>query len=328
MPASSTKPSAQHYEQASHWVSHLYGGDCSPETQQGFQEWLAINPLHQQAYQEVEAFWQQMGDLETLAQPQVAAARAYARNKQAKRHWQTRHSLALAASVLLVVMCVPLVQLGLDNGNYRTAKGEQAHIQLSDGSRIDLNTDSEIQVAYTFFNRKVELKQGEALFTVKHDAGKPFEVAAANGFIRDIGTQFNVYKQGDKVAVTMLEGEVSIHQDKLSTSQTLTAGMQYTFNSEGQNQLTNASHVKDVAAWREGLIVFKGERLGVVLEQLSRYHTIKLSTGNSKLAALKVSGSFPAHDLNLALNTMATSLPIKVNRQRDGTIVLIPTGNR
>ena len=181
-------------------------------------------------------------------------------------------------------------------------------------------------VSYTFFDRKVKLESGEALFTVKHNAEKPFEVAASDGLIRDIGTQFNVYREGDEVSVTVLEGEVSVSKLKPTKLQILTAGMQYTYDQDGQNQLVKSGDFNDVASWRDGKIIFKGQRLDVVLEQLSRYHAVKLSIGHSSLASLKVSGSFPANDLNLALNTIAASLPVKVNRLGPDRIALTASG--
>lgn len=321
------KPTADQYEQASYWVSLLHDGDCSPKQHRDFLAWLNKNTFNQQAYQEVEAYWQQLGGLETIAKPQLDAARTAIRQQQNKRRrWVPRQSLAVAALVLLMVIAAPLVLLCIDNGSYRTAKGEQMSIQLSDGTRIDLNTDTEVKVSYTFFDRKVKLEKGEALFTVKHDSEKPFEVAASDGLIRDIGTQFNVYKQTDKVSVTVLEGEVSVGKLQATTPQILTAGMQYTYTQDGLNQLANKGDFKEVASWREGRIVFKGQRLDVVLEQLSRYHAVKLSTGNSSLASLKVSGSFPTNDLNLALNTIAASLPVKINRLDADHIALASSG--
>lgn len=324
MASSPQKPTAEHYEQASHWVSLLHDSVATPGQVRTFKAWLARSPAHKQAYHEVEAFWQQLDGLQTIAKPQLAAARAYARKAQNQHHWLLpRHSLALAASILLLVIAFPVVQLCLDNGSYRTAKGEQQRIRLSDGTRIDLNTDTEVQVTYTFFDRKVRLEQGEALFTVQHDADKPFEVVAADGLIRDIGTQFNVYRQGNKVAVTVLEGEVSISNNTANAApQMLTAGMSVGYDRNGLYPLADNGDANDVAAWREGRIVFKGQRLDAVLQQLSRYHAVKLGIGNSKLAALKVSGNFPTKDLNLALNTIAASLSVKITRQGTGSVVL------
>ncbi|NOU23829.1 MAG: FecR family protein [Methyloglobulus sp.] len=321
------KPSADQYKQASYWVSLLHDGDCSPQQHRDFQVWLSKNTLNQQAYQEVEAYWQDLGALEAIAQEPLQAARAsIIRQKQTQRRWLSRQYLAIAASVLLLVIAAPFIQLCLDNGNYQTAKGEQKQIQLSDGSLIDLNTDTKVRVSYTLFTRKVTMEHGEALFTVKHDADKPFEVAASGGIIRDIGTQFNVYQQADKVSVTVLEGEVSVSKLQATTPQMLTAGMQYTYSQNGPSQLANNGDYIDVGSWREGRIVFKGQRLDVVLEQLSRYHAVKLNTSNPKLAALKVSGNFPTNDLNLALNTIAASLPVKISRLGADRISLLASG--
>ena len=155
MSSNPQKPTAGQYEQASHWVSVLHDGTPTLGQERVFQAWLASSPAHKLAYDEVEAFWHQLGGLEAVGKPQLEAARLYAEEAQDKRYWLPRYSLALAASVLVMVIALPFVQFCLDNGNYRTAIGEQQHIQLSDGTRIDLNTDTEVQVTYTFFDREL-----------------------------------------------------------------------------------------------------------------------------------------------------------------------------
>jgi transmembrane sensor len=320
------QPTPEVYEQASHWVCILHDGDCSPEQRRDFHVWLDRNTQNQQAYQEVEAYWQQLQGLESIAKSQLSTARRYKQINPSNRHLYRRQGLAIAATFILMVLAYPFSRLYLDNGRYQTAKGQHLAIDLSDGTHIDLNTDTEIQVSYTFFARKVRLERGEALFTVQHDAEKPFEVAASDSLIRDIGTQFNVYKQADIVSVTVLEGEVSVSELKAKEPQLLTKGMQYSYGLDPLNHQVKTGDFTDVASWRVGRIVFKGQQLDLVLEQLSRYHAVKLSTGNANLGSLKVSGSFPTSDLTLALNTIAASLPIKISRPRENEILLLPEG--
>jgi len=107
-------------------------------------------------------------------------------------------------------------------------------IQLSDGSRIDLNTDTELSIQYTWTARSVKLERGEALFSVVHNPEKPFEVIAAGGRIQDIGTRFNIYRQADRVSVTVLEGEVSVAAKQNATAQNLIPGQQISYDSTGQ----------------------------------------------------------------------------------------------
>jgi transmembrane sensor len=223
---------------------------------------------------------------------------------------------------------VPMCRIWLDNGVYRTTKGEHSRIELSDGTRIDINTDSELRVAYTWSRRSVTLNQGEASFSVTHDAGKPFEVGAAGGLIRDIGTQFNVYRQKDRVAVTVLEGEVSVASGTGRNAQRLRPGMQLTYTGNGDIKLLEAVDTDSVTAWRENRLVFKGAELGEVLEQLGRYHAVDLMLGDASLQHLKVSGSFSTGDLDLALNTIAAGLPVKVMRHGAGQVVLVSADER
>ncbi len=312
------------YDQASRWVSQLHDGNCTEAQRSAFRFWLAQNPSHAQAFQEMEAFWCELGGLESQAKSQLNAARLVLR-KGKKMRWLPRQALSLAASIVLLATAWVFMPVILDNGIYRTAKGERKLLALHDGSRIELNTDTEIKVSFTPFSRNLKLERGEAFFTVQHDANKPFVVSAANGAIRDIGTQFNVYKQDNTVAVTVLEGEVSVTQNHGGVPQNLHAGMQLAYGDGSQNRLT-IEGIGDAASWRSGVIVFKGQRLDAVLQQLSRYHNVGLSAGNPRLAALKVSGSFPTGDLDLALNTIAVGLPVKINRQHAGNILLEAAG--
>ncbi len=52
--------------------------------------------------------------------------------------------------------------------------------------------------------------RGEALFTVVHEANRPFEVVAGGERIRDLGTRFNVYAEPGRVVVAVLEGQVDV----------------------------------------------------------------------------------------------------------------------
>lgn len=318
------KPTKAQYDQASRWVSQLHDGNCTEAQRSGLQFWLEQHPSHAKAYQEMEAFWRELDGLEALTNQHLEAA-SLVLTQCKKKRWLPKQALSLAASIVLLATAWVFMPLLMDNGVYRTAKGERKLLALHDGSRIELNTDTEIKVSFSPFNRNLKLERGEAFFNVQHDADKPFVVSAANGSIRDIGTQFNVYKQDNTVAVTVLEGEVSVTQNQGVPPQKLHAGMQLAYGDGVQKPLA-VDGVGDAASWRSGTIVFKGQRLDVVLQQLSRYHNVGLSVGSSRLAAMKVSGSFPTSNLDLALNTIAAGLPVKINRQHAGNILLEAAG--
>ncbi|MFZ2169357.1 MAG: FecR domain-containing protein, partial [Methylococcaceae bacterium] len=265
-----------------------------------------------------------LGQLEPHAAPQLAAARAYLREARQFRRASAGKRLAGVLSIILITVLSPIWWSWLTTDIYRTAKGESASIQLSDGSRIDLNTDTELSVQYTWTTRSVKLERGEALFAVVHNAEKPFEVIAAGGRIQDIGTRFNVYQQAGRVSVTVLEGEVSVAGSQSHTAQNLTPGQQISYDSTGRTSAISRADIDVVTAWQKGQLVFKGQPLSVVLEQLGRYHDASLQVQGSQLQTLKVSGVFPTDNLNLVFNTIAGALPIEVTQNSANNYVIAP----
>ncbi len=317
-------PSSSLHERAIFWVTRLNSGDCTDQERQDFEAWLAQSEAHRAAHHEVAAFWAGLSQIEPHAVPQLAAARAYLRDARQSRRVFSEKRLAGVLSFVLLMGFSPLLWSWLTTDIYRTARGESASIELSDGSRIELNTDTELSVQYTGSTRCVKLERGEALFAVVHNEEKPFEVIAAGGRIQDIGTRFNVYQQADHVSVTVLEGEVSVASKQSSTAQNLIPGQQISYDSTGQTSAISRTDTDAVTAWQKGQLVFKGQPLSEVLDQLGRYHDASLQVHDLRLQALKVSGVFPTNNLNLALNTIAGALPIKVTQTATNNFVIAP----
>ncbi|HEY8097542.1 MAG TPA: FecR family protein [Methylobacter sp.] len=319
-----TTSSGSVHEQATFWVTRLHSGDCTDRERRDFEVWLSQSEVHRIAHREVAAFWEGLSRIEPLAVPQLAAARAYLRETRQSRRALSKKRLAGILSIALITGFSPLGWSWLSTNVYRTAKGESTSIQLSDGSRINLNTDTELSVQYSWTARSVKLERGEALFSVVHNPEKPFEVIAAGGRIQDIGTRFNIYRQADRVSVTVLEGEVSVAAKQNATAQTLIPGQQISYDSTGQTSAISYADMTIATAWQKGQLVFKGQPLNRVLEQLGRYHDASLQVPDSRLQSLKVSGVFPTNNLSLALNTIAGALPIKITQTATTTFVIAP----
>lgn len=297
-------------KQATEWVTRLQSGNCTDTERYAFDDWLAASEQHRVAYEQVSAFWQDLTQIEPHAEAELAAARAYLRDQRQTRRTLSEKRAATVLSLLLVMSAAPFFWSWLHTHNYHTAKGERASIELSDGSHIELNTDTTLSVQYTDSGRKVTLHHGEALFTVIHNAEKPFTVTANKGVIQDIGTRFNVYQQPAKVSVTVLEGEVSVSSN--TATHNLKPNQQLDYDNNGQISPITQVDVNTTTAWQNKQLIFKAQPLSVVIEQLARYHDVQLQIADAKLQGLKVSGIFPSDDLQLALNTIASALPIKI----------------
>jgi len=319
--------------QALSWLIARHSGTWTIDNQNAFADWLAADEAHALEYEAMQQLWGEMDAFKIADFPQRQAALDYraatdhrnvvqfpgavgaggnptakARPPAWARAWR-QTAAAIAASALLAIGAQTYSQTGVSR--YRTAIGEQKSIFLADGSRIALNTDSEISVDIGLFHRSVQLSRGEALFTVSHNPLRPFEVDVGSGKIRDIGTRFNVYRQPDRIDVTVVEGEVNILTPQQTTGQALTAGQSAHFDDQGRIQARATSDPRAATVWEQGKLVFAEQALDQVLTQIARYHAVQFELADPKLRALKVSGTFKTANLQLLLETLEAGFPVK-----------------
>lgn len=301
--------------EASHWLMRLKSGNCSAADQTAFAAWIGQSSDHERAYAEAASLWQELQQLKDLAGPRLDAARALLPPAaQAHGQWKSAIGLGLAAA-LLIGLGAPLWQW-LHTETYRTAKGERLHVDLSDGSSVDLNGLTELNIRPG--QRQAQLIRGEAFFSVTHNERAPFEVSSTGGCIRDVGTRFNVRIQGERTVVAVVEGEVAIETTARNQTVNLLPGMQAAFDSTGRLSAPAPVDTEALVAWVNGKHLFRSRPLGEVLEQLGRAHDVELSLADPRWANQPVTGSFPNDNLKLALDTIAAALNLKV-QQLDAT---------
>lgn len=311
------------HEQASRWVVKIHNAPAGAFEQRAFQAWLAADARHLSAYRHAERVWQSFAAAEReAADPQLVGARAKLR--EAQKYQQRSRAAGVRKWVALTVLltALPIGWQWLNSSEYRTGKGQRLQVTLPDGSEIELNTDTRLRVNYAWQTRQVTLEQGEALFNVVHNPEKPFEVLAASGRIRDIGTRFNVSHWRDTTTVSVLEGEVEVSTVSSTLSERLLPSRQISYDTRGSLAAPVKFDTAAVTAWRQDLLVFNKTPLAEVLAQLSRYHHIELRLVDPSLREMKVSGDFPSKDLAAALNVIAAALPVKALQTAPGVIVL------
>jgi len=202
-----------------------------------FEGWLAESVSHRVAYYRLNAAWQEAGRLRILrgvdpttieapvdssvadspaiSVPDLAnfseGVRALAgRSARQPRPFVRRAPWALAASVALG-LCAALGVYRLERAptdRFSTVVGGLEAVPLADGSRVTLNTDSELQVSLEPRERVVSLDRGEAYFEVAKDKSRPFIVNVGSKRVIAVGTQFSVRRDGDSIQVVVTEGTV------------------------------------------------------------------------------------------------------------------------
>jgi len=304
------------HAQAVDWLLRIRSENCPETERHAFNIWLEASASHRQAYETVLAQWEWMEPFKAMNFPARDAALRY-RGKSPRRLF-----IYSAAATLLLAMgltaFMPNGWLGIPH-TYVAEKGDRQTVTLADGSRIELNTESEVRVHFNHWQRSVEIIKGEAFFTVNHDAERPFEVRAGSGRIRDIGTAFEVYIKPEHVIVAVQEGIVEV---QASGKRELTAGQQLAFSNSGEFQALQAQDVAGLTAWRQGNLVFRNRRLDDVLAEVGRYHDTRVRLQNESLGKLRVSGTFHTAELGDTLNAIAAILPVNIDHVGTHEIVL------
>lgn len=328
--------------QACNWLARLDAGATEAELQQ-LQDWLRADPGHQQALLEMAELWDQLSVLDELAT--IFPLQQYA---PAPRRWHRRGLLSTALAVMLTLAftldhgwlqqtpeagmaegagTAPTVQL------YQTLIGEQSSVVLDDGSQIILNTSTSIEVTYTPEERRIVLVSGESHFRVATDRSRPFRVQAGRSVIEATGTSFAVQHDGEESTEVMVtEGSVNfLRLDALQAAADptlllpLVAGdhAAYDEQSASLEKTTMApAEMEASLSWRHGMLLFQGDPLEKVLEEISRYTSVKIEAEEA-IRGIEVGGYFRAGDVDGLLMAMRDNFHIDARRISENHIVLV-----
>jgi transmembrane sensor len=187
-----------------------------------------------------------------------------------------------------------------------TGHGEQLTRRLADGSLMQLNSDTEVIVAYDSNARDLSVERGQVVFEVVHDASRPFHVYAGSAEIVDIGTRFDVYVQSESARVTVLEGQVSVKKQPMLGIATgkhtgppellLGAGQQVRIDNGALPEAAAHVDAQRATAWTRHQIDFEHQPLGDVVAEFNRYNRTPIEVGTPELRTLEISGVFAQDD--------------------------------
>ncbi len=264
----------------------------------GLNTWLAQSDAHQAAYWRLASIWDRADRLTALrpipprmglGQPGLDKRSTYLRT-------------AAAFFVFALVGAVAFHPLSNTSSHeYATPVGGHEIVELSDGSRVELNTDTVLRVNVDGDRRTAELARGEALFRIKHDARHPFVVTAAHHHITDLGTSFLVRQTNDRLKVAVLEGRARLESDG-------TQGQEQRFailmpgdeaNATPQRIRVSRKRIPDLeteVAWRQGVLILHRVSIAYAANELNRYNRKKVVIADFEAGARVFSATLKAND--------------------------------
>lgn len=286
---------------AAQWIIAREEPGWTESDQAELDEWLAKSDLHRVAFMRLEQGWREADRISSLGPSLMPESLS---ENRARHYWVRRMvPLATAASLVAAIglgshIFVQPTKTEVASTRFDTKIGDHRTIDLPDGSKIELNTASDVRTAVTDFSREVWLDQGEAYFEVEHDKSRPFVVHAGNRRITVLGTKFSVKRDGDKVSVLVREGRVrvdDIQDAEAIRSTTITAGE--IVLTQGPATLVTAKseeRVENALTWREGMLSFDQDPLSDVAAEFNRYNRQQLIVTDKDAANIRIGGIFPA----------------------------------
>ena len=292
--------------EASVWIVRLHGARRTSELEDGLRRWLQAHPDNAIEFERVTAVWDSAAHANTAGLPRVTR---WEKPHPTYRRW------AISATCLAILSAAVWINSNLwQQPEYVTGVGEQRTVPLEDGSRIALNSNSRIKVAYTAKRREVSLIEGEVFFEVAHDSERPFVVIAGDQQVTAVGTAFEVRCQPDRIDVTLVEGRVNVTStpqllaspDIASNSQNaakkvsgsgfaMTAGERITIV-KGAPPIFDTPRIEAITAWRRGEVMLDDMALVDAVAEMNRYNKSALIIDESRVARLHVSGIYHSGD--------------------------------
>lgn len=339
------KPLPELTEQAINWLVRLHADDLSDAEACAFADWLSQDVSHTAAFAEAEDLFKDMvtvGEVlsarsTAVVDPgQTKASRARGNGTRLKppassqNFGQSRPWLAwplgLAAAWLFAVLLVmPRQAHWLDAflSDYHTQTGEQREIQLADGSRLLLNTNTAVSVDYQDEIRLIKLHHGQARFTVAKDSQRPFEVHSDGLSVRALGTVFDVYnpETGD-IRVTVQEHAVFARL-LAEDNPGLTVGSPAVVIDEGQQlhyrggltvPAPQNRDINQLTAWQQRHLFINNRPLSELIAELNRYRTGRIFLSDTDLGNLRVTGIFSLDNPEATLHKISTGLALQETR--------------
>ena len=296
--------SAQVAEQAVHWLLEIQQGPLDTRQQQAWEQWLDAHSEHRRAWEHIQRVNQRLRSVS----PALAHATLNA-PKSAMRRRALKTLLVLGAGSTLAWGLRERQWLPPLMADFRSPVGERRRLMLDDGSQLQLNSGSAVDVRFDAQRRLIRLLEGELLLTAARDP-RPLHVLTAHGRLESRNARFNVREYPEHTQVAVFDGEVDIRSRNgpsslLGTSRQLSLGI----NGAGPATALDANS----GAWTEGMLIAAHMRLADFLDELGRYRRGQLRCDEA-VANLLISGTYPLDNSERILDLLEVSLPVNVRR--------------
>jgi transmembrane sensor len=314
-------PLVRSQAEAAAWIALLHSSERSASVEAGLRQWIASDPLHATAWEVATDIWNDTAGLPR----RIPLSRVI---------WNRSRRAFLKPVLAVAALCLVFAGVALHHylqPSVNTTVGEQRTLNLEDGTRIELNTDSYLLVKYDKRTRTVVLKSGEAYFQVAHE-NRPFIVIAGERKIMALGTAFTVRRDqtaDESLTVTLIEGRVAVVPVDAPSISAATPAVDMKLLNPGQRlrmrrhdpPAVDSPSMDKATGWMRGQLIFDHTPLREAIAEFNRYSDLKITVASALVGEIPVGGIFRISDSKSFARAVAETYNLRLTLQ-DSELVL------
>jgi len=311
--------------EAAAWFARMRGPDA-PGLAAEFELWRSADPANHLAYARMLKRWDQSAFLTNSA---LGRGRDLGRARRTPVTSALRYLAGAAVfAVLGLVGAFVLDRTRPVAGPVTTAtsvaspRGQIRTVRLDDGSRVTLDTDSAVDLAFTQAERRLTLEHGRVRVDAAEDPARPFVVDVPGGSIFARQALFDLRPGQGGVEVALLRGALDVTPARAAGARRAVPLGHYVLlmpnGSLAQPMISSGAQLD----WAKGMVSFDGDRLADAVAAINRHNARQIELGSRDLAGLRITGAFHVADPDGFADTVATMFGLTASRPNERTILL------
>jgi len=294
--------SPEQIREATQWQARLWSDDATEEDIAACARWRQGDPAHEYAWQQLQQLQSQFDAVPAASGRRILGVRQGLSRRQLLAVVGLLGGSASLAGVGTRQQWQPLL------ADQRTGTGEMRSLRLNDGTRLQLNTATSLNLHSNASGHQVQLLQGELLIDSPEHAW-PLQLDCRDARITARNSRLCLRQNAEDSLLTVLAGSADLQLQQQQSSVTLSAGKAVRFSRQGiaPTQAANPNQL----AWTTGRLVAERQSLPQFVSELARYHpgVLRVAPG---LADLHLTGVFSLKDTHATLARLPTVLPVKL----------------